>query len=307
MTMFTPFRIHGCFLALISSPLLAISSFAQASINTLVSIAPQAYCVQRVGGDHVTVTTLLPPGASPATYSLAPAQVEALSQAELYFRIGVPFEYKILEHIQLYFPKIEIVDTCEDISLREVTEPHSHGSAHHCLHLHEDSKDPHTWLDPRLVKIQTAAMSAAIARRLPEHRATFAANLSRFHGELDRLDRDIRLLLAPFNGREFFVSHPAYGYLAAAYGLKQHALEFAGKTPSPRQLAALIARAQAQDVNTIFVQPQFSTRNAEFLAHQIGATLVPLDPLAEDYVDNLRLIAHRLADGLSPIVVSKDS
>jgi zinc transport system substrate-binding protein len=92
-------------------------------------------------------------------------------------------------------------------------------------------------------------------------------------------------------GRELFVFHPAYGYLASRYGLRQVAVEVGGKRPTARQLTVLVDAARASGTRAMFVQPQFSGGSARATADAIGVKLVELDPLAGDYFVNLESMA----------------
>jgi len=78
------------------------------------------------------------------------------------------------------------------------------------------------------------------------------------------------------------------------------AVETGGKSPGPRHLTELIARARADGVKVIFVQPQFSERAAGVIAEQIGGVVVPLDPLAKDYISNLERIGDEIRKALTP-------
>ncbi|MBD3314523.1 MAG: ABC transporter substrate-binding protein, partial [Chitinivibrionales bacterium] len=109
----------------------------------------------------------------------------------------------------------------------------------------------------------------------------------------------------PLRGRKFFVFHPSFGYFADAYGLKQIAVETGGKEPSARRLANLIDDARQESVKVIFVQPQFSRKAAQAIADAIDGAVVPVDPLAEDYMANLGEIAAKLrAAMLQPAKIS---
>ena len=249
-----------------------------------VSILPQAEFVQRVGGERVDVAVLLPPGQSPATYEPSPRQMTKLGRAQVYFRIGVPFERALLRKIASAMPKLNIVDTSQGIKLRRMAAGHDHEHG-------AGAADPHTWLDPKLVKIQAGTIAHALTALAPAHAAEFERNLQSFQAELDRLDAKIAATLAPLRGRELFVFHPAYGYFADAYGLKQVAVELEGKEPSARALGALIERAKARGVKVMFVQPQFSSKAAATVARAIGGAVVPMDPLARDYESNLESMA----------------
>ena len=99
-------------------------------------------------------------------------------------------------------------------------------------------------------------------------------------------------------GKPFFVFHPSFGYFADDYGLEQIAVETGGSEPSARQLARLIDQARSSDVRVIFVQPQFSRKSAETVAAEIGGAVIPIDPLARDYIENLEQMARAVEEGL---------
>lgn len=108
-------------------------------------------------------------------------------------------------------------------------------------------------------------MADALAAVDPEHASVYRANLKKVSAVLEQLQKDNQQLLAPYRGSTFFVFHPAFGYFAHAYGLHQEAVEVAGKSPTPKQLRALIQKARADKVKVIFVQPQFD-RSAGLLS-----------------------------------------
>lgn len=258
-----------------------------------VSIPPQKYFVERVGGRNVRVGVLLRPGQSMHTYEPAPKQMVELSAAKVYFRIGAPFEEQVADKIGQALKGLYLVDTNKGLALHTSTEPCEQekpaepGEAKG--HAHERGElDLHTWMSPRLVKTQAANICRALVHVDPLHQSDYEANLATFVTDLDKLDEEITAALKPLKGREFFVFHPAFGYFAEAYGLKQVAIETGGKQPSSKQLQRLIDKAKASGTKLIFVQPQFSRRGAEAIAQVIGGAVVPLDDLAEDYINNLR-------------------
>ena len=284
-------------------------------IPVFVSVLPQAYFVERVGGEHVEVTVMVQPGQSPATYAPTPRQLGSLSEAKLYFSVGVPFERGFLHKVASTSPGLRIVDTREGVPLLTMageripggprhdegmgeTEPsdsahelgeHSHGG---------NDPDPHTWLDPKRVMIQAETIARALVEIDPAGEKGYRTNLASFQRELHILDRRIAEVFAPLEGARFMVYHPAYGYFADAYGLRQVAVETEGKEPSARQLTALIEAARASEVEIIFYQPQFSSKYATVVADAVGAVAVPLDPLARNYIRNLEEMADKIEQAL---------
>jgi zinc transport system substrate-binding protein len=245
----------------------------------VVSILPQAYFVERVGGEHVTTEVLVQPGHSPATYEPTPKQMVALAESQIFFRIGVPFENVLIPKIQANAPTLKVVDTRQGITLL--------------------GRDPHIWLDPTLVAVQAGTIAEALAGLDPNRQAVYRQNLMAFQADLERLDSRIAAALAPVRGQEFFVFHPAYGYFAKRYGLTQVPIEVEGKEPSARQLAEVIERAKRQNVRVIFVQPQFSVQSAEAVAKAIGGAVVALDPLPRNYLAELDGLARKIQEGLA--------
>ncbi|MCK4727346.1 MAG: zinc ABC transporter substrate-binding protein, partial [Desulfobacterales bacterium] len=91
------------------------SSDTKKKIKVFVSIPPQAYFVERVGGERVDVSVLVGPGYSPATYEPMPRQIAELGKAKVYFRIGVPFENVWMMRISRANPHMNVIDTRRDI------------------------------------------------------------------------------------------------------------------------------------------------------------------------------------------------
>lgn len=263
-------------------------------LRVFVSILPQAFIVDQIAGGAVDVSVLVGPGQSPAFFEPSPQQMAELERADIYLRIGVPFESQLVDKIARLWPELGVVDTRRGIDLVEAD--HHHGGGHD----HGNEPDPHIWMDPGLVKIQAATVGEALIRLDSARADMYRSNLAAFTARLDSLDRELAGMLAPYRGERLYVFHPAFGYFARAYGLVQVPIEIEGKEPGSRRLAEFIERARAERVKIIFVQKQFSTRSAETIARAIGGTVVTIDPLAYDYSINLRTMAEDLLRALSP-------
>ncbi len=256
------------------------------AVRCFVSILPQEFFVSKIGGPHVIVDVLVGPGQEPHTFELTPKAMASLAQADLFFTLGLPFEQVILKKLARTKHKVKIIDTTRGVTFLEFREEHAHEG-----HVKESARDPHIWLDPALVKIQAANIAQALAAQDPAHAHDYQANLSAFQAELDELDAELAAALKPFKGQKFYVYHPAFGYFAARYGLLQAPVEVGGKEPTAKHIAGLVKIAKENGVKIIFVEPQFSTKGAEIIAKAIGGTIIPIDPLSKDYLNNMRAIA----------------
>ena len=270
-------------------------------LSVFVSIPPQAGFVKAIGGEHVVVTSFAGAGQDPHQINIQPKQMSALAKAHVYFSVGMPFEQLLITKIRDQRNAPEIVDTTVGIKRLEFDEgahdhDHDHGSDHH--HEHGES-DPHIWLAPEKIRTQAITIATALKQLAPQHASDFDANLARFLEDLKELDYAISTQMDPFLGETFFVYHAAFGYFADAYGLYQEPVETGGQSPTPKALSELIEHAKAEGAKVIFVQPQFDRRNAETVAREIGGKVVPLDPLAEDVLGNLKTIADSIASALA--------
>lgn len=280
-------------------------SSANGRLTVVVSVGPQAWLVEQIGGEAVEVVTLTGPGDSPVTYQPTDAQVSRIMTASVYFRVGVPFEngswFEALDHSN----KLSIVDTRQGLSLRDMA-AHAHpGEADAAGHDHDhdhghgaDSaagKDPHVWLSPKRLKMQARTVADELSRIDPESKATYQTNLAALETRCDETDAALRTALEPYRGRAFFVFHPAWGYFADDYGLRQMAVEVEGKEPSDRQLTDLQRQARASGARVIFVQPQIPGQAAHAVAEAIDGRVERLDPLAPDVLANLEKAAEALA------------
>ena len=251
-----------------------------------VSIPPQAGLLKALVGDSMDVRTLVGEGQSPHAYEPTARQLAALGQADVLFTVGVPFEKSLLKKVVPLYPALPIVGT--DASIIKRTMPHAHHEGH-CTH-GAGAQDPHIWLSPK----NAMAMATRMFQTLEENGR---ADFERYNAlilTLEKLDAKIAAQLEPYGGHRFYVFHPSFGYFADAYGLHQVPIELEGKSPSPRQLAALIEQAQVDGVKVIFVQKQFPADSANVVANAIDGVVVQLDPLAEDIVANLRQIADSM-------------
>jgi len=274
----------------------AASVAAGASLLRVIAcIGPQAFLAKRVGGERVSVTTLVAPGQSPHDYEPSPKQIADLESSDVYLRAGMPFEATLLEKARAARPDLPVVDTLEGLPLRRMEE---HDDEDRAGEGTAASFDPHVWLDPKLAARQAEMIAFAFGERDPANAGEYGANASALARELESLDAELARALAPLRGSELLVYHPAYGYFADAFGLTQVAIEAAGKEPSPKQLVELIDEAKARGVRVIFVQRQFPSTAAKAVAEAIGGTVVPLDDLAEDYIANLREMARAVSKGL---------
>jgi len=275
--------------------LMAALGAAGESPCVAVSIEPLAFFVERLEGPDACVTVLVGPGQSPHIYEPAPKQLAEVCSARIFFGVGMPFEQRVVSKVAAVNPGLKVIDPTKGIKRRLMDE--AGAVSDHADH--EDrpgAPDPHVWLDPGNAKIIARNVADALIQEDAAHATDYEKNLQTLLQELDSLDARLREILGPYKGRTFYVYHPAFGYFADAYGLKQVSVEISGKEPTARRLADFVDRAKRENVWVIFVQRSFPSRAAEAVAKAVGGAVIKIDPLSRDYVENLESVALKMRE-----------
>ena len=266
-----------------------------------VSISPQKYFVQKIVKDKFDINVMVKPGASPHTYEPKSSQMKSLSNSKIYFYTGVSFENAWLDKFKLSAKNTIFVDTAVGIE-KLAMEAHSHEGEEHnehkdeAKHDHEnEALDPHIWLDPILVKIQAKNIYEAIVKIDSVNSEFYKTNYEEFLKELDLLNNELETILKPYEKRAFMVFHPSWGYFAKRYNLEQISVEVEGKEPKPNELLQLVEEAKKHNIKIVFVAPQFSQKSAKTISQNIGANVVSIDPLSDDWKNNLLFVAKEIA------------
>lgn len=285
-----------------------LSSALFAKLNVIASIVPEATFVKAIGGDLVNVTTMVLPGNEPHSYEPKPSQMKEVSRADLYVPMGVEFEEAWLPKFKAQNSKMEIVDTLKGIKKIAMAAHHHHDEheehkeeadhKEHEGHEHHGGLDPHVWIAPANVKVMANNTYNALVKADAKNEATYKKNYDNFIKMVDETDAKIKEALSGLKpNTAFIVFHPAFGYFAKEYNLKQVAIEVEGKEPKPKELAHLINEAKEEHAQAIFAEPEFSDKSAKLIAKELNIPVIKISPLAKNWSENLinfaKAIAHK--------------
>lgn len=241
------------------------------------SLAPVGWLLERLLEDDAVVVVLVAPGDNPHTWQPSDASTARIAAADLLVEIGIALEQA---------PWFEAVgEGRERLSLGAAE------AGHH---------DAHPWTDPAWLRAAIPRLVPALQRLAPEAAESIAVRAAGLDARLETLDRELRAVLEPWNGRAFLVHHPAWGELAERYGLTQLAVETEGKDPLDAELGALAERVAAEHIRVLFVQPQLPRTAAAAVARALALEVEVLDPLAGDWDQGLLRAATAIARSFEP-------
>lgn len=269
---------NNSLILLLFSALISCSNSLQAAkTEVFVSILPQQYFVERIGGDQVNVNVMVKPGQSPETFEPSPRLMSLFSKADVYFTIGMPFEQVWIDRVASLNQSLSIMQT--QPKTKQIT-------------------DPHSWLSPVLVIAQAHRILTELIRLSPENKELFYNNYKELEKELNVLHDNISSAFKTIDKHRFMTFHPAFFYFAELYGLTQIAIEVEGKEPSAKQMAKLLSRYQKQSVSYLLIEKQFNQVIPGTIAKSLNAELLTVDPLAKDYLTNMTDIAEKIKKAL---------
>ncbi|WP_098469052.1 metal ABC transporter substrate-binding protein [Serinibacter salmoneus] len=263
-------------------------------ITVVAAAYPLEFLAGAVGGDLVTVESLAPAGAEPHDLELAPAQVNAVENADLVvylegFQTAVDDAVAQTSSTALDLIPVTLgVEHEHDHAEDEHAEEEADTEDSHDGHDHGDLDfDPHVWLDPLRMAAAAEALAEELSALDPAGAETFHANADALIAELNGLDEAYHDGLASCERDVIVVSHEAYGYLAESYGFEQVGLSGIDPDtePSPAKVREIEQVVTENGVTTIFVETLLSPDVAEVLANDLGITTALLSPLESEPED----------------------
>lgn len=271
-------KMRKIFLLLICVALTSstLSAAGNRRLNVVTTLFPLFDFVQRVGGDRVKATLLLPPGVEAHSFSPRPKDAVAVGSADVFVYTGEAMEPWVGDFLKgLDDDDLLVVDATKGLPLLGS----DHDDEHHDHH-HHGGVDPHVWLDPSLAGRMVGIIADALAKKDPADAETFKRNAAAYQNELRALDRDIRGALSRCERKTIVCGgHFAFGYFAKRYGLK-HRSAYSGFSPSarpsPRALANLIKNVKRDGAKAIYYGELINPKVAKVIAEETGAELLLL-------------------------------
>ncbi|MFB3764073.1 MAG: metal ABC transporter solute-binding protein, Zn/Mn family [Methanotrichaceae archaeon] len=261
---------------------------ANSQVKVATTIIPLGEFVRAVGGDRVQVTVLVPPGTDPHTFEFTPSQIQAVADADVYMENGAGLE-AWMDSILKVNPHMLVIDTSKGVSLITGTEGDT-GEI--------NAADTHIWLSPRDAMIQVRNICDGLIQIDPSGKDYYINNRDNYIKKLKDLDAYLNGTFAGKKEKKFIVLHPAWTYFARDYSLTQIAIEAEEKEPGPRYLGEVVDIAKANNITTVFVEPQYNPKSAEVIANEINGKVATIDDLARNYIDNLRSVGEKIAQSL---------
>ncbi|WOV86381.1 zinc ABC transporter substrate-binding protein [Sporosarcina oncorhynchi] len=255
-------------------------------LSVYTTVYPLQYFTEQIGGDYVDVKSIYPAGADEHSFDPTQKDMMALSEADLFFYIGLGLE-GFVENAQktLKGQHVKMVATADSISEERLSDnehEHEEHEDHDDEEHHDHGKvDPHVWISPTLSIELARSIKDSLSSEMSEQKETFEKNFDALEDHLLELDQRFQQMADQASSKTFFVSHAAFGYIAKDYGLQQVAIAGLNSQnePSQKQLANIVKQAKDNQVQFILFEQNVSSKLTEVVRKELGAESLTLHNL----------------------------
>ncbi|MFB7497588.1 metal ABC transporter substrate-binding protein [Streptomyces sp. NPDC056161] len=249
--------------------------------DVVASFYPMAFLAERIGGDHVHVTSLTQPGQEPHDLEISAKQTVQLQESD-----AVLYLKNLQPSVDDAVAQSEIKTKIDAASLTTLEKHGNEVGGHAAEHDTEQGgeaggEDPHIWLDPVRYAQVAQGVGSAFEKADPDHAADYRKNTAALVKKLGDLDKQFKDGLANTKTKVFITTHAAFGYLAERYGLTEEAINGLDpeSEPSVARVKDLEKMAKADGVSTVFYETLVSDRTAKTIAGDAGLKTDVLDPI----------------------------
>ncbi len=251
----------------------------------LASIHPYELLLKQIAGSEFEVKSIIPPAASPHSWSPAPSDLQNLARASFILTNGLGLETSLEQNLKASkTPIAEAATLLKDIIpiLPTNHEDHAHeAEPGHLEAVHSHAQDPHLWTSPQLMSRLAAMLAKELSVHFPNSALLFNRNAQQITKEMNALSEAIKSERSSYSEPAIITYHNSFGYFCLESGVQNLGWVQAspGKEPSPRELALLGDLIKSHKIRAIFLEPQMDRKAGEVLAREFGLQLFVLDPL----------------------------
>ncbi len=268
-------------------------------LKVTASFYPLSHFSERVGGEYIAVTNIMPPGIDPHEYEPTARDMVKVWTADVFLFHGAkidPWAEKIEDDLKrkgmLTIHMMEEPGIFESFMEDGMIPPQSHQAV----------QDPHIWLDPLLAQKEVEIIRDIFIRADPAHENVYRKNCAEYSKSLHELHNKYKSGLSSCRSRDIIAPHSAYAYLGLRYNLQIHSITGISPEdePSPRKISEVINLAGIKNIRYIFTEPFGNRKLAETIARESGAQLLLLHPLGG-------LTGHDMKEGKTYLSIMEDN
>lgn len=252
-------------------------------LQVKTTVYPLKSFIEQIGGDHVEVESIYPPGTDLHSYEPTQKDILNASKADLFVYTGDdldPVAKKVASTIKKDDKKLSLQNSIDQSEL--LTDQHEHGEEHdhehgesHEGHEHEHHHggyDPHVWLDPQIDQDFIKGIKDELVKKDPDHKGEYEKNFKKLNKDLENIDKDMKKATKGHKGDTVFISHESLGYLAHRYGFVQKGVQsMNAEDPSQKELTKIVKEIRDTDAKYVLYENNISGKVTDTIRKETDA------------------------------------
>ena len=179
-------------------------------LKVMASFYPMYDFAQKIGGDRVEVTNMVPAGTEPHDWEPAASDIKKLEEADIFIYNGAGMEHWAADVLtSLDNKNLIAVEASTGIDLLEGSEHEEEENGEKDEHAEEITYDPHVWLAPENAKKEMENIKDALVSADPDHQEYYEKNYQTYAKKLDDLDAEYQEKLSDVKTRDVIAAHQA--------------------------------------------------------------------------------------------------
>lgn len=255
----------GGFAAAASLGLAAPRALAASGLDVVATTGMIADAVRTVGGDLVSVKSLMGAGVDPHAYRQTRSDIVAMTRSDLVLWHGLYLEAQMESFLEDLARKNRVVAVADALP-RDLLLGHED---------YEGRFDPHVWMDAKLWAKVVEQVRITMTEAYPEGADVFAARTDDYREELMALDVYTRKSLEKLTPeqRVLVTAHDAFGYFGKAYGFEVMGVQGISTESEAglNRISDLVSTLVERDIRAVFVETSVSDRNMRALIEGAAA------------------------------------
>jgi zinc transport system substrate-binding protein len=260
-------------------------------LTIYTTVFPLQYFTAQIGGKHVNVKTIYPPGADEHTFEPSQKDMMNLADSDLFFYIGLGLE-GFVEKAKgtLKNEHVTMVAAADKLKLPTDSDSHEEEEQEEEHHEHHGDINPHVWLDPIYSKEMAAVIRDALIKQMPQQKELFNENFQKLSLQLDELNTNFEQTLKTAKHKKVIVTHAAFGYWEKRYGIEQISISglSTANEPTQKELEKIISLADQEGLHYMLFEQNVHSKLGKIVQKEIGAKALPIHNLAILSEENIK-------------------
>jgi zinc transport system substrate-binding protein len=260
-------------------------------LTIYTTVFPLQYFTAQIGGKHVNVKTIYPPGADEHTFEPSQKDMMNLADSDLFFYIGLGLE-GFVEKAKgtLKNEHVTMAAAADKLKLPTDSDSHEEEEQEEEHHEHHGDINPHVWLDPIYSKEMAAVIRDALIKQMPQQKELFNENFQKLSLQLDELNTNFEQTLKTAKHKKVIVTHAAFGYWEKRYGIEQISISglSTANEPTQKELEKIISLADQEGLHYMLFEQNVQSKLGKIVQKEIGAKALPIHNLAILSEENIK-------------------